>query len=403
MRVLVVTTEFNLGTTGGVESVVKFMLSAMLKYTDWTVEVASLRMSRRARESRRLLDPLSWFKSARTTTQDLDGTTVYQVGCSAAELEFARYMPRPWLTSLTNRADIVVVVSGSPAVAFAVRHARKPVVVQVATLARFERTSQLAARRGLDAFYHRASTCITNQIDLAGLAVADLVLVENSQMVQICEDQHVQAWELLPPGVDTEKFRPGPKGATPGYVLMVGRLADARKNIGDLIRAFAEAREVYGISQNLVLAGLSQPRPNEIGLIRELGLDAVVQIISPVPDEDLVRLYQGADVFASTSHEEGLGIAFLEAMACGIPVITTNTAGALLILGESRAGTIVSHGPGFVGRFAKELAHWCGDAKLRARAGAMAREEAVAAYSTQHLARRFIDAFRRVSGKSGGV
>ena len=44
---------------------------------------------------------------------------------------------------------------------------------------------------------------------------------------------------------------------------------------------------------------------------------------------DLIRLYQGADVFALSSDEEGLGVVLLEAMACGVPVVAPGVGGPI--------------------------------------------------------------------------
>ncbi|MBC7240010.1 MAG: glycosyltransferase family 4 protein, partial [Chloroflexi bacterium] len=59
--------------------------------------------------------------------------------------------------------------------------------------------------------------------------------------------------------------------------------------------------------------------------IRGLHLGEWVKITGFIPDEDLPALYQGADVFAFPSLYEGFGIPVLEALACGTPVVTSNT------------------------------------------------------------------------------
>jgi glycosyltransferase involved in cell wall biosynthesis len=207
--------------------------------------------------------------------------------------------------------------------------------------------------------------------------------------------------ELSPPGVDTKRFHPNRDLiARRPFVLMVARLGDRRKNVSGLIRAFAYARMEHGVSHDLVLAGLSRPSAEDMKLISELGLESVVQIHSPVSRDDLVGLYQRADLFVSASFEEGLGLTLLEAMACGIPVVTTDTAGAEFILEGTDAGAIVPHGEQLTERFAEELARWCHDADLRSHAGEAALDRITDEFSDDVTARRFIETIADV-GKSG--
>src|SRR4029079_5158532 len=63
-------------------------------------------------------------------------------------------------------------------------------------------------------------------------------------------------------------------------------------------------------------------------LMAELGIRDRINIRSDVADEELAGLYRGASVFVQSSHEEGLGISVLEAMACGLPVVATDTYGS---------------------------------------------------------------------------
>lgn len=396
MKVVIVTTEYATATSGGVQSVVDFVVSGIRECTNWQMEIASLRMSRRAGESLRLLNASSWFTSARTSIRHINGLVVHDIGSACAEVEYFRFLPRRWLDSILSKADVVLVVSGTPAVCNVTRRVSPPTVLQVATMVKYERASKNAALKGVVRLSRQLTTWITSRLDESGLRAADSVLVENEQMLQICESRKIKHFELCPPGVDVHRFRPissRPKPERP-YILLIARLGDSRKNVADLLRAFARARAFGGISQDLLLAGLSRPDAEVIRLIDELGLGSVVHIHSPLSEHKLVELYQHADFFASTSFEEGLGLAFLEAMACGLPVVTTDTAGARYVLGDSGAGTIVSHGPGLVDRFASELRRWGNDENLRLQAGSEARERVMAMFSSEKSAERFVAALK---------
>ncbi|MBC7315226.1 MAG: glycosyltransferase family 4 protein [Chloroflexi bacterium] len=99
-----------------------------------------------------------------------------------------------------------------------------------------------------------------------------------------------------------------------------------RKNFVRLIRAYHLLRERHSIPHRLVIAGAKGWLFEEIEeTIRDLHLEEWVKVTGFIPDEDLPALYQGADLFAFPSLYEGFGIPVLEALACGTPVVTSNT------------------------------------------------------------------------------
>jgi len=107
------------------------------------------------------------------------------------------------------------------------------------------------------------------------------------------------------------------------FVLFVGRLYP-QKNFGTLARAFALVKDT--IPHRLIVAG--QPRykfEGELNVLGELGIDDRVDFLGHVPNDDLPLLYNMADCFVYPSFYESFGLAQLEAMACGCPVIGANT------------------------------------------------------------------------------
>ena len=103
MKLLIVTTEYGMDSIGGVESVVKFVLEAVADLTDWEVEIASLRMSRKAGQSRRLLSPRSWFSANRIATRQYRGATVHDIGSSIAKLRHRGSGRAPGWTNLPTK------------------------------------------------------------------------------------------------------------------------------------------------------------------------------------------------------------------------------------------------------------------------------------------------------------
>lgn len=113
-----------------------------------------------------------------------------------------------------------------------------------------------------------------------------------------------------------EKFNLSEK--TP-IVMNIGRV-DAEKHISTLILAFNEVLKTNKAAQ-LVIVGDGTDRPNLENLVYKLGISKNVRFIGTQLGEDLVNFHRAATVFISASPTETQGIVFLEAAACGKPVI----------------------------------------------------------------------------------
>jgi glycosyltransferase involved in cell wall biosynthesis len=109
------------------------------------------------------------------------------------------------------------------------------------------------------------------------------------------------------------------------YFLAVGNL-QPRKNIPRIFDAFARIKQKHSIPHRLVVVGRAKWQESEIySALERHNLMKDVVFLGYVPDERLVSLYQGAEAFIYPSLYEGFGLPILEAMACGTPVITSNT------------------------------------------------------------------------------
>lgn len=108
------------------------------------------------------------------------------------------------------------------------------------------------------------------------------------------------------------------------FVLFLGNV-EPRKNLPRLIQAFHRVKFQGEIKHQLVIAGSrSWPYPELVQLCRQSGVMESIKFIDYVEANDIVSLYQASDLFVFPSLYEGFGLPILEAMACGIPVITSN-------------------------------------------------------------------------------
>jgi glycosyltransferase involved in cell wall biosynthesis len=109
------------------------------------------------------------------------------------------------------------------------------------------------------------------------------------------------------------------------FIIYVGHIYPG-KNVGRLFQAFAKARKSHDIC--LVVAGSMRHKyEHDMGLMKELNIEKDVKLLGYVPQEDLVSLYNLANLTVFPSYYESFPAIPLEANACGCAVITSNTGG----------------------------------------------------------------------------
>ncbi len=118
------------------------------------------------------------------------------------------------------------------------------------------------------------------------------------------------------------------------YILFVGG-SDPRKNAMTLLKAYSALPEIHP-KTDLVLVGSMKKRSEEIlRIIRNNRLERNVMMVGDIPQETLRVLYSQASVFVFPSLYEGFGMPVLEGMACGAPVIASNTSSIPEVAGDA--------------------------------------------------------------------
>jgi len=206
---------------------------------------------------------------------------------------------------------------------------------------------------------------------------------------------------VVPPGVDTRRFRPlDPVDRAdvrrrfdldPGALVVLGlsRLVP-RKGFDRLIDAVAELAPGRP-DLVLVIAGGGRDRGRLERRADRAG--APVRFLGRVSDDDLPKIHGAADVFAMICRnrwlgleQEGFGIVFLEAAACGVPAVAGRSGGSHEAVADGETGFVVN--PRDVAAVRTAIARLIDDDELRARMGAAARRRALDEFAYDRLATR---------------
>ena len=400
-RVALVTAGFDIG--GGIPTIARWLRDCLRSTGRYEVDVHDLATSRRDVFSRRLLAPSSWLRpSLRDRPRSED--SVAHWGANLVEIETMRYLPRRELRQTLQKYDIIQVVSGGPALAWAVTGTGVPIVLWVASIMAWERLRKIAEQTGPLGLWRRAMTRLTSHVERSAVNRADAVLVLNDALLEFMRATgHNHVVKALP-GVDTTVFSPSPLGwQRHGHLLSVCRLNDPRKGIDRMIHAYSVMVGADVSIPPLILAGRGRLPESLLHLIKVLGLSSRVMVRPDVGRTELPELYRGAAVFLQTSYEEGLGMSVLEAMASGVPVIATETAGTNETIANGVTGWLVAQDSGediaqVVASRALDILRGNG-----AELGVQARNRSVNAFSNDVAIRRFVDTYDHLLARTHQV
>jgi N-acetyl-alpha-D-glucosaminyl L-malate synthase BshA len=200
------------------------------------------------------------------------------------------------------------------------------------------------------------------------------------------------AIDVVPNFVDVARFTPAAAPA-PAVPLLV-HVSNFRplKRVEDVVRVFARARAAGPLRLRLV--GDGPAREATLALAASLGVAADVEWLGE--REDLPALLAGAAAFLLPSASESFGLAALEALACGVPVVASRVGGLPEVVADGEVGFL--HDAGDVGAMAASVGRLARDPALRARLGAAARQRAETHFPVEPAVDRYEAIYRRVLG-----
>jgi glycosyltransferase involved in cell wall biosynthesis len=364
------------------------------------VRLISLATSANDSASVLLRRPSTWWRGIATTADQINNEWFTHVGASFSELEFRRYAPRRELYDLLAECDLVQVVGGAPAWALPVVGCGKPIVLQVATLTKFDRVPSNNLPIRLIDLWRRLMTRVTMRYDEAGLRAANVIMVENDWMFNYARGATRESGNIVrhaPPGVDIDLFHPDVMrdfSNRERYILAVGRVSDPRKNVALLLKAFVRVRQTVEPPPCLLIVSPHDPGPAFWNKVNALGLQNCVSLHVNLRQRDLAQIYREAVCFVLSSDEEGFGMVVIEAMASGIPVVATRCGGPDRIITDGVDGFLVPLGD--AAALGDQVAVLAGNDDLNREMGRNARKTVESRYSEEVAGRAFLEVYHNL-------
>ena len=191
---------------------------------------------------------------------------------------------------------------------------------------------------------------------------------------------------VVPIGVDTSVFKPNPAiRREPGLIVTTASADVPLKGLQVLVEAMAEVKNVEPKS-HLVIIGNPNKGSNLPSRVFELGLDAYVKFAGVVAQDEMVRLYNRAEVAVVPSLYEGFSLPAVEAMACGVPLVATD-GGALPEVTGTDGETVLMARAGDYLDLAKKILQALDSSILRDELGRNAMERVMSKFTWEATAR----------------
>ena len=198
---------------------------------------------------------------------------------------------------------------------------------------------------GSDIFEFPYSSFIAKRILKFNLSKADYILATSNALANEVKKYSPKQCKVTPFGVDTDVFVKNKKrNYFEGQSIVIGAIKTFEKVYGIeyLIRAFAiVADNLPEANLNLLLVGKGSCETEYHLMVKELGLEQKVIFAGYVDHTEISDCYNNLDIFVVPSIRESFGVSALEASACGLPVIASDTGGLPEVVINNVTGIIV--------------------------------------------------------------
>jgi len=273
--------------------------------------------------------------------QDINGYESYAIGAWLPEFEFTHYLPTKTWRKLIDTCQYYISVSGNCLAGLPYSLTDKKFLAWVASSWSADRKDRAEHfplhRRILDKC---VNSPISQHMERKVLKTGTLLaLSKYTRSAMNKTGGGIVCKTILPMPIDINQFIPKLRHTTIARVGFVGRIDDPRKNIKLLINAIAQCHK-HNSDVTAIVIG-SEPSEEVSKLVETLGLTEFVVFVGYVDRASIIPLLQSLDLFVVPSHQEGLCIAALEAMACGCPVVSTRCGGPEEFVLDNKTGFTV--------------------------------------------------------------
>ena len=222
-----------------------------------------------------------------------------------------------------------------------------------------------------------------------------------AQLMKLVGREEWEKLHVVRCGIDAGVFTPRrPRAGGPLHVLTVGRLVPGKGHA--LLLEALYALRARGVEVEATFVGDGPDRAGLETLTRELMLHRQVRFAGAVGQDELPDWYARADAFCLPTLAEGLGVVLLEAMAAGLPVVSTRVMGVPEVVEDEATGLLVS--PGRVDELADALERLAASPELCERLGRHGRLRVDTEFALDAATSRLIELFETtVPGISIGL
>ena len=353
-KVALVTFSFSPEKPGGTSAVLIKILRILSE--NFQVET-SIYVFANDRKSRPLFsrDTIGKFEKKIFHTSTFDNAKVYEIVPFASEFEFMRYRKRKSLKDHFETYDLVIIVTGFLQFANVIPKLKNRVIVQCATRLKWERTSQYPAMSFLKRAVLKIQTPILQFQEWRVVKSNVQFLPENSKMYDWIEARSKLTPEKWYPPFTSSGVDLLPEVWQSEHFVSVGRFGDRRKGWERLFDAYVLALKANPKLPRLIVIGWGEfPKPLQ-EKIDNLKNEYPIEVLPNLRSELRDQYLSGASFFLQASFEEGLGLAALEALSFGTPIICSETDGSREYVREGISGFLVPQGKNFEDRFSKIL------------------------------------------------
>ena len=185
---------------------------------------------------------------------------------------------------------------------------------------------------------------------------------------------------IIPGATNTDQFKPLKalgQLQDPAQLLYHGRV-DRRKGALDCVRA-AHLLLAQGERVHLTISGIGPDKKAAEALVNELKMEQNTTFLGGVSYEEAAKVYERGDIFVSPTYAEGFSNTVLEAMACGLPIVSTHVVGVVDCLTHEVNALLTQ--PGDINALAEAIKRLIYDKSLRERLAVTAKAEVKQKYS----------------------